>query len=77
VSSFCVEFAEFLDEFLAMSGDPLLCGDFHCPGGVGVVDDQLQDVLSDRFLHQLVDHPTHHAGNTLDLIITQRASRFR
>lgn len=70
VSSFCVEFAEFLDEFLAMPGDPLLCGDFNCPGGVGAVDDQLQDVLSDRFLHQLVDHPTHHAGNTLDLIIT-------
>ena len=70
VGSFYAEFADFLDEFLSLPGEPLLCGDFNCPESTGVMDNQLDDVLSDRCLLQLVDQPTHHAGNILDLIIT-------
>jgi len=70
VGSFCAEFADFLDEFLSLPGEPLLCGDFNCPGSTGAMDNQLDDVLSDRCLLQLVNQPTHHAGNILDLIIT-------
>lgn len=70
VGEFCADFTDFLDEFLMLPGEPLLCGDFNCPGGAGTVDNQLSEVLTDRSLLQAVDQPTHLAGNILDLVIT-------
>ena len=49
VSSFCTEFADFLDELLLLPGQPIVCGDFNCPGRDSVsIDQQLSDLLASR-----------------------------
>jgi len=53
-----------------LPGEPLLCGDFSCPGGADAVDSLLLEVLTDRSLLQVVNQPTHLAGNILDLVFT-------
>jgi len=64
------KFCDFLDQFLTLPGEPLLCGDFSCPGDAGAVDSRLSEVLSDCSLLHVVNQPTHLAGNILDLVIT-------
>ena len=74
---FCAEFADFVDDFLALPGDPFFCGDFNCPSPRPVsIDSQLQDVLESRALVQHVDQPTHDAGNLLDLFISDESSKL-
>lgn len=75
VSSFCIGFADYLDELLSLPGELLLCGDLNCPGVDAVsIDPLLEDVLFSRQLVQHVDGPTHDAGNLLDLVITVEQS---
>ena len=54
VGQFCYDQAAFLDEFLALPGDPLITGDFNCPGMVSLgIDNQLADILKSW---QLLQH---------------------
>jgi len=57
-----------------LPGEPLLCGDFNCPSGAGAVDSQLLEVLSDRSLLQVINQPTHLAGNIRRLHLVSLAS---
>jgi hypothetical protein len=68
---FCTELAAFLDELMALPGEPLICGDFNCVGATPVsIDTQLADVLESRKLEQLIEKPTYQGGNLLDLLIS-------
>src|SRR5208282_3388810 len=80
---FCTELADFLDEMLALPGEPLICGDFNCAGSSPEdIDLQLSDVLELRQLEQRVKESTHKgsmirpAGNLLDLLITLEDSQL-
>jgi len=47
----------------------VVCGDLNCPGPqTGIVDDNLEDIISTYNQIQLVPEPTHEAGNVLDLL---------
>ena len=76
VGSFCTEFADFLDEVLLLPGQPIVCGDFNCPGRDSIsIDQQLSDLLESCDLAQAVCQPTHNDGNVLDLLITLENSQ--
>lgn len=48
----------------------IVCGDLICPGQRALsIDDRLVDVLQRHNQRQLVDQPTHVAGNVLDVLI--------
>jgi hypothetical protein len=43
---FCRELEDLLDELLGLPGQPLICGDFNCPGSDSHgIDSQLEDTL--------------------------------
>ena len=55
VGSFCTEFADFLDELLLLPRQPVICGDFNCPGRDSAsIDKQLSDMLISRSLDHLI-----------------------
>ena len=68
--------------------DILLCGDFNLPHAIwstgghhGPISVEYQTMISDlfnlaseHFMIQVIDSPTHRAGNTLDLIFTNNAN---
>ena len=77
VTQFCRELSLFLDEFLALPGEPFLAGDFNCPSAAGTpaVDPRLVELLGSRLLHQHVERATHEAGNILDLVVSYSDGR--
>lgn len=76
-SQFCDKLADFLDELLALPGDPVICGDFNCLGKLPVtVDHLLLDILESRMLIQHVDVATYNIGNILDLLIANGVSQL-
>jgi len=55
VGSFCTKFADFLDELLLLPRQPVICGDFNCPGRDSAsIDKQLSDMLISRSLDRLI-----------------------
>jgi hypothetical protein len=75
VGQFCTELGDFLDELLALPGQPLICGDFNCPGGgAHGVDAHLLATLASHNMTQRVVGPTHDDGNTLDLLASLDSS---
>ena len=68
---YCTEFADFPDKLLPLPGQPIICGDFNCPGRDSAsIDQQLSDMLISRSLAQFVYQLTYDDGSVPDLLIT-------
>ena len=82
------QFSHKLNELPTPTPDLLVGGDFNLPkvewpacaprAGSSKAEKDMTNILaefmSEYFLHQLVDSPTHRAGNTLDLIFTNNVN---
>ena len=60
---FFVEMRELLDEIDAMSGCPVVLGDFNTPSAGGTCDHRLLDLMMEHDLIQGVKSPTHLSAN--------------
>ena len=70
---FFTELNELISEHQGTKHDLIILGDFniHVNKGTDTMSAKLQDTLEIFDLKQLVNEPTHIAGNTLDLVITR------
>ena len=78
-ATFVDEFTDFMNSVLADHQDVVFFGDFNIP--MNQVDNSdtkaFTDILHSFALHQHVCIPTHVMGNTIDLIISQCASKLK
>ena len=70
---FFSEFTELLEILTATNGKFIIAGDIniHCDYVNSCHTTQLNELLSTFNLTQIIDSPTHRAGHTLDVVITQ------
>ena len=67
---FCDDLSNLFDHLMLSGLRHVVCGDLNCPGQRALsIDDRLNVVLHRHNQRQLVDQPTHVAGNVLDLLI--------
>ena len=73
-SLFLTEFYDFLEMIFVKNSNIIILGDFnlHVNDVFNPEVIQFHSILSSFGLNQLVDQPTHIAGNTLDLVITNQ-----
>ena len=57
---------------ITLENDTLLIGDFNLPGNLA-----LKSFLEESGLKQLIEVPTHLAGNILDLVITNQPTKIQ
>ena len=72
------EYPDFLTSVLKENSQPTMLGDFNIPWNLpDHIDTQhLAEMLNIFNLHQLVNFPTHKAGNTLDCIIYRAEQNY-
>ena len=69
-TDFCDDLSKLFDQLMLSGLRHIVCGDLNCPGQRALsLDDRLNDVLQRHNQRQLVNQPTHVAGNVLDVLI--------
>ena len=78
IALFFDEFTELLEIFAAVDDKLVIAGDIniHCDKIEDCNTIRLNDLLSAFNLIQIIDKPTHRAGHTLDVVITQEDIRI-
>jgi len=72
VATFMDQFDLYLQSVLEKSGAPIICGDFnfHLEDESNPTTKRFNDLYKEKGFRQWVEHPTHNAGGTLDLVFS-------
>ena len=72
VATFMDQFDLYLQSVLEKSGAPVICGDFnfHLEDESNPTTQRFNDLYRSKGFKQWVEHPTHNAGGTLDLVFS-------